>query len=110
MEVGGIAGDQLKAFVDRYEHVQEGIDDLNRDKSGLMGEVEGAGFDKKVFRILLKRRRMGKDACDEEDTMVELYERALEAAPARSRARARTRKRPNGAEEAGTAPGVEAVS
>ena len=104
MEVGGIAGDQLKAFVGRYEHLQEEIDDLNRDKSELMGEVEGAGFDKKIFRRVLKRRRMGKDACDEEDTMVELYERALEEKPARPRAR--TRKRPNGAEEAGTAEAV----
>jgi uncharacterized protein (UPF0335 family) len=96
MEVGGIAGDQLKAFVERYEHVQEEIDDLNRDKSELMGEVEGAGFDKKIFRRVLKRRRMGKDACDEEDTMVELYERALEekaASPSSEKRASRARSR-----------------
>jgi GapR-like, DNA-binding domain len=51
-------------------------------QSDLMKEVEGQGFDKKIFRIIIKRRRMGKDQCDEEDTLVALYERALEEAAA----------------------------
>ena len=98
MEVGGIVGDQLKAFVERYERLQEDADAISGDKGELMGEVAAHGFDKKVFKILIKRRRMGKDACDEEDTLVELYERALAEKPARPRAR--TRKREEAAETA----------
>jgi uncharacterized protein (UPF0335 family) len=82
MDVGGIAGGQLRAFVERYERLQEEIDEVNGDKGELMKEVESNGFDKKVFKIVVKRRRMGKDACDEEDSLVELYERALEGPPA----------------------------
>src|SRR5499426_3797605 len=94
MDTGGIAGDQLRSLLDRYGRLQDEIDELNDDKSELMKEVEGQGFDKKVFKIVFKRRRMGKDQCDEEDTLVELYERALEEQSARSphagaRARAR---------------------
>jgi uncharacterized protein (UPF0335 family) len=78
MDTGGIVGAHLLAFVQRYERLQEEIDELNDDKGELMQEVEGNGFDKKIFKIVITRRRMGKDQCDEEDTLVELYERALE--------------------------------
>src|SRR5262247_4607 len=88
MDTGGIAGDQLRSLLDRYGRLQDDIDELNDDKSELMKEVEGQGFDKKVFKIVFKRRRMGKDQCDEEDTLVALYERALEDKPV-SRAGAR---------------------
>jgi uncharacterized protein (UPF0335 family) len=54
-----------------------------------MKEVEGNGFDKKIFKIVIKRRRMGKDQCDEEDTLVELYETAIEEKPPASPAGAR---------------------
>lgn len=86
MDAGGIAGDRLRSFVERYEWLQEEADALSDDKGELLKEVEGNGFDKKVFKIVIKRRRMGKDQCDEEDTLVELYERALEEEPPEPRA------------------------
>jgi uncharacterized protein (UPF0335 family) len=93
MDTGGIAGDQLRSLLDRYGRLQDEIDELNDDKSELMKEVEGQGFDKKVFKIVFKRQRMGKEQCDEEDSLVELYERAIEdragEEPAHSRAGAR---------------------
>ena len=89
METGGIAGDRLRSFVERYERLQEEIDALNADRAELIKELAGVGFDKKVFKIIIKRRRMGKDACDEEDTLVEVYERALESGSTASRAPAR---------------------
>src|SRR5215813_1052604 len=89
MDTGGTAGAQLRALVQRYERLQEDADAINDDKGELMKEVEGQGFDKKVFKIVIKRRRMGKDQCDEEDTLVELYERALAGEQAAEGARAR---------------------
>jgi uncharacterized protein (UPF0335 family) len=52
MDTGGIAGDQLRSLLDRYGRLQDEIDELNDDKSELMKEVEGQGFDKKVFKIV----------------------------------------------------------
>ena len=78
MDTGGIAGGQLRALVERYERLQEELDALNDDKGELMKEVKGQGFDKTIFKIVIKRRRMGKDQCDEQDSLVELYERAIE--------------------------------
>jgi uncharacterized protein (UPF0335 family) len=77
MDVGGIAGDRLGSFVERYERLQGEIDDLNKDKAELIKEVEGTGFDKKVFKIVIKRRRMSPGQRGEEDALVALYERAL---------------------------------
>ena len=89
MDTGGIAGDQLRSLLDRYGRLQDDIDELNDDKSELMKEVEGQGFDKKVFKIVFKRQRMGKEQCDEEDTLVELYERAIEGRAGEETARPR---------------------
>lgn len=86
MDIGEIAGGHLRSFVQRYERLQEEIDALNDDRGELMKEVASAGFDKKIFKIIIKRRKMNEDQCDEEDTLVELYERALEEKPAPSRA------------------------
>jgi uncharacterized protein (UPF0335 family) len=84
-DVGGIAGDRLRSFVERYERLQEEVNALNEDKAELIKEVAGNGFDKKIFKIIIKRRRMGKDQCDEEDSLVDLYERALNEGRVRAR-------------------------
>ncbi len=77
MDPGEIDGGHLHSFVQRYERLQEEIDALNEDRGELMKEVASAGFDKTIFKIVIKRRKMGDDQCDEQDTLVELYERAL---------------------------------
>src|SRR5262245_58623498 len=94
MDTGGIAGDQLRSLLDRYGRLQDEIDEINDDKSELMKEVEGQRFDKKIFKIVFKRRRMGKEQRDEEDSLVELYERAIEgrAGEETGRPRAGTRR------------------
>jgi uncharacterized protein (UPF0335 family) len=81
METGGIAGDRLRSFVERYERLQEELDALNDDRGELIKEVASNGFDKKIFKLVIKRRRMGKDQCNEEDALVALYELALAERP-----------------------------
>lgn len=82
----------LKSYVDRYERLQEEINELNLDRGALMKEIERNGLKKKIFKLVIKRRRVGKDLCDEEDTEVALYERAIEAATSPSRVRAGARE------------------
>jgi uncharacterized protein (UPF0335 family) len=47
---GGVAGDQLRAFVERIEHVDEEIKALTEDKKDIYAEVKGQGFDVKILR------------------------------------------------------------
>jgi uncharacterized protein (UPF0335 family) len=44
-EPGGIAGAQLRAFVERIERVEEEIKALTEDKKDIYAEAKGQGFD-----------------------------------------------------------------
>jgi len=94
MDAGGIAGDQLKQFVERYERLQEEIDTLNNDKSELIKELKGRGFEPKIFKLVIARRRKGKDQCDEEDDLLDLYERAISGTGKDDTPRAHAREDP----------------
>jgi uncharacterized protein (UPF0335 family) len=49
---GGVAGDQLRAFVEGIEHVEEEIKALTEDKKDIYAEAKGQGFDVKILRQL----------------------------------------------------------
>lgn len=76
-DVGGIAGDRLKSFVDRIERLEEEIATLNTDKSEVYKEAKGQGFDVPTIRKIIQRRRKDKDAVDEADALLDVYERAI---------------------------------
>jgi uncharacterized protein (UPF0335 family) len=46
----GLAGDQLRAFVERIEHVEEEIKALTEDKKDIYAEAKGQGYDVKILR------------------------------------------------------------
>jgi uncharacterized protein (UPF0335 family) len=77
MDIGGFDGGKLRSLVDRYEDLQNEIDVLVDTRGHLMKEVGGSGFDKKTFKLVIKRRRMGASAVAQEDLFVQLYEREL---------------------------------
>ena len=77
-EVGGIDKDSLRGFVRRIENIEGEITDLNADKSEIYQEVKDAGFDKKIIKKVVSRRRLSPNDRDDEDALVETYERALE--------------------------------
>jgi uncharacterized protein (UPF0335 family) len=76
-EVGGIAGDHLKSFVERIERLEEEKKALGGDIKEVYAEAKGTGFDPKIMRMLIKERRMDKDALDEQEMLLDVYRRAL---------------------------------
>lgn len=80
-DVGGIAGAQLKSFIERVERLQEEIDALNADKAEVFAEAKGTGFDTKIMKQIIKIRRMDKDDLDEQETLLDVYKRALGMLP-----------------------------
>src|SRR5215203_7511743 len=42
---GGVAGDRLRSFVERIEHLEEEIKQLTEDKKDIYTEAKGDGFD-----------------------------------------------------------------
>ena len=77
-KVGGIDTESLRSYVRRVESLEGEITDLNADKSEVYKEVDSAGFDKKIVKKVVSRRRLNPEERDNEDALVETYERALE--------------------------------
>ena len=79
--VGGIAGERLRSFIERIERLEEEKRALAGDIKEIFAEAKGTGFDVKIMRILIRIRRMDKDDLDEQETLLDVYKRALGMAP-----------------------------
>lgn len=81
-DVGGIAGDRLKSFIERIERLEEERRALSNDIKEVYAEAKGTGFDVKIMRQVIRLRRMDKDDLDEQDALIDVYKRALGMLPA----------------------------
>src|ERR1700728_1574051 len=81
-DVGGIAADQLRSIVERLERLEEEKKALAEDIKDVYAEAKGNGFDTKIIRKIISRRKRDQAELDEEDTMLEVYLRALGMLPA----------------------------
>lgn len=79
-DTAGIAGDRIKSFVERVEHIEEEIKALNEGKKDVFSEAKGQGFDVKVLKEILRIRKQDKEERDEQDSLLDLYMRAMEIA------------------------------
>jgi uncharacterized protein (UPF0335 family) len=72
-----VAADQLKAFIERIERVEEEIQDLNGDKRDIYAEAKGNGFCTKTIKKIVALRRKDFAVRQEEDALLETYMSAL---------------------------------
>ena len=79
----GIAGDRIRSFIERVEHIEEEIKALNEGKKEIFLEARGEGFDVKVLREIVRIRKQDKDERDEHESLLDLYLRAMEAPEAK---------------------------
>ncbi len=80
-DVGGIAGERLRSFIERIERLEEEKRTLAEDIKEVYAEAKGNGFDTKIMRQLIRIRRMDKDDLDEQETLLDVYKRALGMLP-----------------------------
>ncbi len=76
-EVGGIAVQRLRAFVERVERLEEERAALGADIREVFAEAKGNGFDTKIMRQVIKLRKMETADRQEQDHLLDLYKRAL---------------------------------
>ena len=74
----GIAGNRIRSFVERIEHIEGEIKALNEGKKEIFAEAKGDGFDVKVLKEIIRLRKQDKDECDEHESLLDLYLRAME--------------------------------
>ena len=76
-DVGGIAGDQLRSYIERIERLEEEKATVQNDMKEVFDEAKGNGFDVKIMRAVLKLRKMESADRSEQEELLELYKRAL---------------------------------
>lgn len=77
-DVGGIAAERLRSFIDRIERLEEEKASLTADIREVFGEAKASGFDTKVMRQVLKLRKLDQQDRQEQEHLLDLYLRALE--------------------------------
>ena len=79
-DAAGIPGDRICSFIERVEHIEEEIRALNEGKKEVFAEAKGEGFDIKVLREILKLRKLDNEQRDEQESLLDLYMRAMSEA------------------------------
>jgi uncharacterized protein (UPF0335 family) len=87
-DIAGIAGERLRSLIERIERLEEEKRTLSADIKEVYAEAKGTGFDTKIMRQIIRLRRMDKDDVDEQETLLEVYKRALGMLPEAEIARA----------------------
>lgn len=72
-----VAQDQLRAFIERIERMEEEQDAIKLDIKEIYAEAKGNGFDTKVLRQIIKIRKMDAHERAENEAILELYMAAL---------------------------------
>jgi uncharacterized protein (UPF0335 family) len=75
--VGGIAAERLRSFVERIERLHEEQKGLQDDIKDIFLEAKGTGFNVKILREILKIRKQDESQRREKQELVNLYAMAL---------------------------------
>ena len=78
-----VDGDQIRAFVERIERMQEERKAISDDIAEIYAEAKGNGFDTKVLRMIVRIRAQDHSERMEQEALLDLYMSALgmQAAP-----------------------------
>lgn len=91
-----VAAQQLRAFLERIERLQEERKTIGDDIAEVFKELEDVGFDKFAAKIVLKIRAAGIEEYRERTAQIDLYLSALGMLPAPAGARTREIIPPSG--------------
>lgn len=72
-----LAADRLRSLVERIERLDEERKGLGYDIKDIYGEAKSAGFDPKVLRQVIRLRKLEPSEIEEQETLLDVYRRAL---------------------------------
>lgn len=73
----GIARDQLRAFVERIERLEEEKKTIADDIKDVYGEAKSMGFDTKILKKVVALRKKDENERTEEEMVLDSYLHAL---------------------------------
>ena len=77
VEVGGIARERLKSFVERIENLEEEKSALTADIREIYSEAKGIGLDVKTLRQIVRLRKLDSSDRQQQEELLDLYKNAL---------------------------------
>ena len=72
-----VTADELRQFVERYEHLEAEKKDITDQQKEVMAEAKGRGYDTKALRKIIALRKKKPDEIAEEEAVLEMYREAL---------------------------------
>ena len=73
---------RLRTIIERIERLEVDKATVMNDIKEVFAEAKGEGFDVKVLKEILRLRKLDKDERDEQESLLDLYLRAMEVAGA----------------------------
>ncbi len=77
-DIGGVAVDRLRSFVERIERLEEEKSALSADIREVYAEAKGAGFDIVTLRQVVRMRKIDPSDRRRNEELLDLYKRALD--------------------------------
>jgi uncharacterized protein (UPF0335 family) len=77
-QIGGIAAEALRQLVSRIEKLSEEKQTIQDDIKDVFAQAKGQGFDPKIIRLVLRRRKMEAQEREEQEQQLDLYWAAIE--------------------------------
>ena len=72
-----ISGDRLLSFIERLERLGEEKADIAEQEKEVRLEAKAEGFEPKFINALVRMRKKSSEERSEEETILELYKRAI---------------------------------
>ena len=79
--VGGVASNQLRAFIERIERLEEEKKTIADDIKEVYGEAKSMGYDTKVLRKVVSIRKLDQNERMEQEAVLDTYLAALGMLP-----------------------------
>ena len=76
-DVGGIAADRLRSFVERIERLETEKENIAYDIKQIYLAAKGDGFEPRIVRQVVRLRKKEQAERREEEELIRLYEAAL---------------------------------
>ena len=72
-----VAANRIRAIIERVERIEADEAALREDKKEIYAEAKGEGYDVKVLRKVIARRKQDRAKLQEEEAIMDLYLSAL---------------------------------
>lgn len=76
-QIGGIAAEALRQFIERIERLEEEKATLQADIKDVYAQAKSQGFDTKIIRQIIRLRKMEEQEREEIDQLLDLYKAAI---------------------------------